>query len=82
MTQTLKQGPNGPIVELDSQLAGELGLRVGSSVDVRREGGRLVIEESAGDVNAADAEDRERRFKESMDWVFTRYENTLRELSK
>ena len=82
MTQTLKQGPNGPIIELDPRLAGELGLHVGSPVDVRREGGRLVVEESPDAGKSPDAEDRERRFTESMDWVFTRYENTLRELSK
>ena len=82
MTQTLKQGPNGPIVELDPQLAGELGLRIGSPIEVRREGGRLVIEEAA-DQNGdpADAE-HERLFLKAKEFAFAEYDDALRELSR
>ena len=80
MTQSLKQGPNGPIIELDPKLAEELGLRVGSPVEVRCEGGRLIVEQA--DAEVTDEAERRRRFEEAKQWAFERYEKTFQKLAE
>lgn len=80
MTTTLRQGPNGPFIEIDPQMLEEAGFRAEASVELRREGDRIVIS-SAGSAVEADP-DREARFQEAMKWTFERYDETFRKLSE
>lgn len=78
MTQVLKPGPNGPILEIDPRMLEAAGIAPDARVEVRREGDVILI---AAAVDETDPE-RERRFREAMEWTFNRYEQTLRRLSE
>ena len=74
MTCLLKPGPHGSVIEIDPQLLSDAGIAGDAEVEVRRDGGMLII-------SAANAEaDREKRFEEAMRWTFERYGETFRRL--
>ena len=77
MTQVLKPGPNGPILEIDPRMLEAAGIAPDARVEVRREGDVILI------AAALDEPHPEReRFREAMEWTFNRYEQTLRKLSE
>lgn len=80
MTTTLKQGTNGPILELDPQLLSEAGIDLTSPLDIHIESGRIeVVKRDEPDPPDFD---RPAKFREAMDKVNQRYGNMLKRLAE
>lgn len=79
MTTTLKQGQNGPVLELDARLLSDAGIDIDTPLRVRVADGRIVaVREERADAPG----DRERRFREAMEFTFDEYDDTLRRLAQ
>ncbi len=78
MTTTLKQGRNGPILELDPKLLSDAGIDFASPLDVRIEAGRIVaVRRDGAELDAPDP-----AFDEAMAFTFAEYDETLRKLAE